>query len=89
MCGALLMCAALYGAFIFSVVFSTVDRQNYEYSMQKTNSVLGELESEYIAQAKTLDLSYARSNGFQDATAVKFTKKNSGLGVTVTSRNDI
>jgi len=87
--GALLVCAALYGMMVFSIVFSTVDRQNYERSMQITNSTLGELESAYMSQAKNIDLSFARTQGFVDASQVRFAKKNSGLGVTTSSRNDI
>ena len=87
--GMLLATGVLYGMFVLSTVFNTVDRQNYERSIQKTSSTLGQLESSYMAQAKSIDLTFARAFGFVDVSGVKFVKKNAGLGLTASSRNDI
>lgn len=89
LCIALIMCVALYGILVCLTVFATVDRKNYEQKIQTLHSEVGQLESEYMIQAKTIDLSFARSLGFEEVPHVTFTTRNARVGVSLATHNEI
>ena len=83
------VCAILYGILVCTTIFNTVDRKNFEQNIQALHSQLGQLESQYIAHGKTIDLSYAHSLGFEDTPQVKFATRSTLVGVSVALHNEI
>lgn len=83
------LCLVMYGIFAFWMVFDTVDRSNFEKEMKTLYSNVGKLEGEYIAQTRTISLSFAHKNGFDDAPKVKFTTRNTVVGIRSDLHNEI
>lgn len=86
---AFLGCVVAYGVLVSVAVFDTAKRHNFENEARSLYSQVGKLEADYIARAKTIDLSLARSIGFQDAVRVKFTTRTTVVGVGNLARNEI
>lgn len=86
---ALFLCLALYGVLVCMVVFDTVDRRNVEKEMQPLYSQVGKLESDYITRATNINLSFAHSIGFEDASRVKFTTRATVVGIRDSVNNEI
>lgn len=80
---------AAYGILAIGMVFNTVDRSNFEKEMRSVYSQVGKLEGAYIARTTTIDLSFAHSNGFQDASQIKFTTRNTVVGIRSDLHNEI
>ncbi|MBI5816864.1 MAG: hypothetical protein HZB09_00345, partial [Candidatus Yonathbacteria bacterium] len=80
---------AAYGILAMGMVFNTVDRSNFEKEMRSLYSQVGKLEGDYITRTTTIDLSFAHSNGFQDASQVKFTTRNTVVGIRTALHNEI
>jgi len=80
---------AMYGILAFGMVFDTVDRSNFEKEMRSLYSEVGKLEGDYITRTTIIDLSFAHSNGFEDASNIKFTTRNTVVGIRSDLRNEI
>lgn len=80
---------AVYGILAFGMVFDTVDRSNVEKEMRSLYSDVGKLEGDYISRTTDIDLSFAHSNGFKDASQVKFTTRNTVVGIRSGFYNEI
>ncbi len=80
---------AAYGILVIAMVFYTVDRNNFEKEMRSLYSQVGKLEGDYISRTTTIDLLFAHSNGFQDASRVKFTTLNTVVGIRSDLHNEI
>jgi hypothetical protein len=87
--GALLICLALYSALVCMVVFDTVDRRNIEKETQSLYSRVGKLEADYITRATNINLSFAHSIGFEDASRIKFTTRTTVVGIRDNLNNEI
>ncbi len=88
-CWAIAVSLVLYGIFVFGMVFNTVDRSNFEKEMRSLYSQVGKLEGDYISRTTTINLSFAHSSGFQDASNVKFTTRNTVVGIRSDLHNEI
>lgn len=80
---------AAYGVLAIGMVFNTVDRSNFEKEMQSLYSQVGKLEGDYITRTTTINLPFAHLNGFQDVSSVKFTTRNTVVGIRQDLRNEI
>ena len=86
---AIAVAIAMYGILAFGMVFDTVDRSNFEKEMRSLYSEVGKLDVDYITRTRIIDLSFAHSSGFEDASNVKFTTRNTVVGIRSDLRNEI
>ena len=77
--------------YIYSVsqtTFNIVNREKLENDMLEIRFSLSDLESRYMAKKNSVNLEYAYSIGFKDASAVKYISKKS-LGKALSLNNEI
>lgn len=80
---------AIYGILAFGMVFDTVDQSSFEKKIRFLNSEVGKLEGDYITRTTMIDLSFAHTSGFQDTSRIKFTTRNTVVGIRSALHNEI
>ena len=68
----IILAILLYGYFLNTAIGSVVAREGIEAEMSRVNSVIGDLESEYLALKSSITLDIAYSKGFQSITPSNF-----------------
>jgi hypothetical protein len=66
MMGVLVFFAICYIVLIANIVFSVVERNSFNAKNSILSSEVGELELEYLAMSKNIDLNFAYANGFKE-----------------------
>lgn len=76
---------SLYLYFISALIVNVVIREEVEIEIAETNSLIGELESQYVNQRNNIDLAYAQSIGFVLVKDKQFVTRTTlaGRGLTV------
>ena len=68
----LVMSLAVYVYFLSMSVYAVVERKGAESHSNKINSHLSQLETEYVALDKQIDLALAHERGFADISVPKY-----------------
>ncbi len=76
MAGALGLFVAVYLYFIATITFDVVARKTAENDLRGIRASVGQLELEYLSLNNTIDLAYAESLGFHEATNTYFAKRS-------------
>ncbi|MFA5933970.1 MAG: hypothetical protein WC795_01990 [Candidatus Paceibacterota bacterium] len=84
MFGVCIVLSFVYVYLIGSIIFNVLERKSVENQVRTIRSAVGNLELDYLSQNKTVDLSYAKSLGFEEPKNLYFASRKS----LVTLRNE-
>ena len=82
----LLALISLYLYFVSASIVNVLIREEVEIEIAATNSLIGELENQYVSQRNNIDLAYAKSIGFVLIKDKQFVTRTTLAGRSLTVR---
>ena len=79
----------LYGYFVGKSIINIVVREEIEFQIAEVNSTLSGVELEYLSQKDTINLLFAKEQGFKSVSKKSFVNRSILVGRSLSQNNEI